>query len=328
MSTANSKTQPNTLVKKFADKFNFPDEKKLIDTLKATAFKIKDGVVTDEQMSALLIVADQYGLNPFTKEIFAYPDKQNGIVPVVSVDGWSRIINQHPDMDGLEFVYSDEIITDLPDAKSCSSWIECVIYRKGRSHPVRVKEFLDEVYRPPFEGTNKSSGQQYKTSGPWQSHTKRMLRHKSLIQCSRIAFGFVGIYDQDEAERIIEGQAEIIIDPAAPQEPSENAKRILPKLVKRASENASWQAALDYAGENFSGIDLNFISQELNKAKAAAEPALPPVQNETKSSQSSSTAPNAAETVSGNAANNTASGATVNNKPHRQHLSEARDALA
>ena len=89
--------QPS-LFKKFADKFNFADEKKLIDTLKATAFKVKDGEVTDEQMMALLIVADQYGLNPFTKEIFAYPDKQNGIVPVVSVDGWSRIINQHPDM--------------------------------------------------------------------------------------------------------------------------------------------------------------------------------------------------------------------------------------
>ncbi|MBS3955818.1 MAG: phage recombination protein Bet [Methylomicrobium sp.] len=326
--TANAKNQSNTLVKKFADKFNFPGEKKLIDTLKATAFKIKDGVVTDEQMSALLIVADQYGLNPFTKEIFAYPDKQNGIVPVVSVDGWSRIINQHPDMDGLEFVYSDEVITDLPDAKSCSSWIECVIYRKGRSHPVRVKEFLDEVYRPPFEGTSKNNGSPYKVSGPWQSHTKRMLRHKSLIQCSRIAFGFVGIYDQDEAERIIEGQAEVVIDPAAHQEPSENAKRILPKLVKRASENASWQAALDYAGENFTGIDLNFISQELNKAKAAADATLLPAQNVAKSPQSSSAVPNAAETVSDNAANNAAPGATVNNKPHRQHLSEARDALA
>jgi hypothetical protein len=31
-----------------------------------------------------------------------------------------------------------------------------------------------------------------------------MLRHKAMIQCARIAFGFGGIYDQDEAERIIE----------------------------------------------------------------------------------------------------------------------------
>ncbi len=122
-----STSKKDSLFKKFADKFSFSDEQKLIDTLKATAFKVKDGVVSDEQMTALLIVADQYGLNPFTKEIYAYPDKQNGIVPVVGVDGWSRIINQHPDMDGLEFVYADEIITP-EGGKLCSTWIECVIY--------------------------------------------------------------------------------------------------------------------------------------------------------------------------------------------------------
>ncbi|WP_414836262.1 recombinase RecT, partial [Escherichia coli] len=41
-------------------------------------------------------------------------------------------------------------------------------------------------------------------TGPWQSHPKRMLRHKAMIQCARLAFGFAGIYDKDEAERIVE----------------------------------------------------------------------------------------------------------------------------
>jgi hypothetical protein len=31
-----------------------------------------------------------------------------------------------------------------------------------------------------------------------------MLRHKALIQCARYAFGFSGIIEQDEAERIID----------------------------------------------------------------------------------------------------------------------------
>jgi len=43
-------------------------------------------------------------------------------------------------------------------------------------------------------------------TGPWQSHPKRMLRHKAMIQCARLAFGYGGIYDQDEAERIVEAQ--------------------------------------------------------------------------------------------------------------------------
>ncbi|ENC7540331.1 phage recombination protein Bet, partial [Salmonella enterica subsp. enterica serovar Brandenburg] len=35
----------------------------------------------------------------------------------------------------------------------------------------------------------------------------RMLRHKAMIQCARLAFGFAGIYDKDEAERIVENTA-------------------------------------------------------------------------------------------------------------------------
>src|SRR5688500_16491269 len=109
MSKAVAKLQnqtPSSLFAKIASRFSI-DETKLLSTLKQTAFRQKDGQVSDEQMTALLIVADQYGLNPFTKEIFAYPDKNNGIVPVVGVDGWSRIINEHPQLDGIEFVYSE-----------------------------------------------------------------------------------------------------------------------------------------------------------------------------------------------------------------------------
>lgn len=146
----------------------------LIQTLKATAFK---GQVSDAQMAALLLVANQYGLSPWTKEIYAFPDKNNGIVPVVGVDGWSRIINQHPAFDGMDFEQDDA---------SCT----CVIYRKDRSHPIRVTEFMAECRRA--------------NVGPWSSHPKRMLRHKAMIQCARLAFGYGGIYDQDEAERIVE----------------------------------------------------------------------------------------------------------------------------
>lgn len=164
------------------------DPRELVETLKATAFR---GQVSDAQMAALLIVASQYGLNPWIKELYAFPDKNNGIVPVVGVDGWSRIINGHPQFDGLDFEQ---------DGESCT----CIIYRKDRNHPIRVTEWLDECKR----GT-----------GPWQSHPKRMLRHKAMIQCSRIAFGFVGIYDQDEAERIVEAPRDIT--PERPKEPEQ-----------------------------------------------------------------------------------------------------------
>jgi phage recombination protein Bet len=159
----------------------------MLETLKATAFK---GNVSNEQMMALLIVADQYGLNPWTKEVYAFPDKNNGIVPVVGVDGWARIINSHPEFDGMEFCQADAEAGCVPD------WIECVVHRKDRAHPIRVREHYTECKR---------------STAPWQSHPRRMLRHKAMIQCARLAFGFVGIYDEDEAARIVD------VTPLAPE---------------------------------------------------------------------------------------------------------------
>jgi phage recombination protein Bet len=164
----------NSLVSRMAERFGV-DADKMLTTLKATAFR---GDVSNEQMMALLVVAEQHGLNPWTKEIYAFPDRNHGIVPVVGVDGWARIINEHPQCDGIEFKEAED-----------GSWIECIIHRKDRSHPTGAKEWLSECKRD---------------TGPWKSHPRRMLRHKALIQCARIAFGFGGIYDQDEAERIIE----------------------------------------------------------------------------------------------------------------------------
>ena len=169
------------------------DPAELEQTLIQTAFK-SSTQITREQMGALLIVASQYKLNPWTKEIYAFPDKSKGIIPVVGVDGWSRIINSNPNLNGIEFVFSENMVRMNKAKVDCPEWVDCLIYRKDRDRPTIVREYLDEVYREPM-GANSFAG-------PWQSHPKRFLRHKALIQCARLAFGFVGIYDQDEAERL------------------------------------------------------------------------------------------------------------------------------
>ena len=105
---------------------------------------------------------------------------------MVGVDGWSRIINSYQQFDGMDFEQ---------DADSCT----CIIYRKDRAHPIKVTEWMAECKRP--------------NVGPWMSHPYRMLRHKAMIQCARVAFGFGGIFDQDEAERIIEADAPKKVNP-------------------------------------------------------------------------------------------------------------------
>ena len=213
-----------TLTRTLATKLEMGDGADLIGTLKATAFK---GQVSDAQMTALLVVANQYALNPWTKEIYAFPDKNNGIVPVVGVDGWSRIINSHPQFDGIEFEQ---------DADSCT----CIIYRKDRNRPIKVTEYMDECKR----GT-----------GPWQSHPRRMLRHKAMIQGARLAFGYGGIYDQDEAERIVDAQpaekhmgAAEVVQPEQPKElpawPADRWAAALPKLLAGIAQGKSVDDAL------------------------------------------------------------------------------------
>lgn len=191
-----------TLASKLAQRFGMDANPEVLDILKSTCFK---GQVSDAQMSALLVVANQYGLNPWTKEIYAFPDKNNGIIPVVGVDGWARIINENAQFDGMDFEQDD---------KQCT----CIIYRKDRSHPIKVTEYLEECKR----GTQ-----------PWQSHPKRMLRHKAMIQCARLAFGYVGIFDQDEAERIVDmGPAQEVRKTAA-QTAQEAAESVRPARTER-----------------------------------------------------------------------------------------------
>ena len=169
---SNSVPSGRSVLANLANRYNC-DSGKLLATLKSTAFKDAN----DEQMIALCIVADQYKLNPFTKEIYAFPDKGGGIVPVVSIDGWLRIINDHPEFDGMD-IDGDE--------DQC----KVTIYRKDRTHACTVTEYASECNRQ---------------TAPWKSHPARMLRHKAVIQCARIAFGF-SMRDPDEAERIIEAQ--------------------------------------------------------------------------------------------------------------------------
>ncbi len=178
-----------------ADKYSLkPDE--FGKTVRATCGL---STATPEQFAAFLIVAKEYDLNPLTKEIYAFPGKGGGIVPIVSIDGWVNLVNSNPQCDGFQFE-----MDHTPDGKliSCT----CTMYRKDRKHPVSVTEYLEECKR---------------ATDPWKMQ-HRMLRHKSMIQAARYAFGFAGIYDEDEG-RIIADAVDVTPRPRVPS-PSEVAQ--------------------------------------------------------------------------------------------------------
>ena len=154
-----------------ASRFNV-EPTKLLDTLRATLMP----KASNEDLLAFVVTANEYQLNPFTREIYAFPSRSGGIQPVVSVDGWIKLMNRHPSFDGIQFNTEDR------DNKPHS--VTATIYLKDRSRPVEVTEYFSECYR---------------ATEPWKVNPRRMLRHKALIQCARVAFGFSGITDEEEA---------------------------------------------------------------------------------------------------------------------------------
>ena len=169
----------------------------LEQTLMQTVFK----GATKAEFMMLIAVANKYDLDPFVKEIYAFQKKGGGIVPLVPIDGWLKIIKRHKDYAGMQVSWADEMVNPASSAKQCPAWVEVTIYHKSTpEHPTVHREWIDEMYRD---------------TGPWNTTTKRMLEWKGIIQAGRVAFGLSGIYDEDEAERISDGE---FIDGAAVEE--------------------------------------------------------------------------------------------------------------
>ena len=105
-------------------------------------------------------------LDPLCEEIgfTQYDDGQWQVF--ITIEGCSKLLNQHPQFNGLVFNQADTFIDGVPE------WMECTIYRKDRTVPTTVREYLTEV-----RGENPI----------WQKMPRRMLRHRALQQCVRLA---------------------------------------------------------------------------------------------------------------------------------------------
>lgn len=249
-----------SVVVKLAERFDINPEE-FEQTVKKTVCPAN---ITNEQFMAFMMVAAEYSLNPITKQIYAFPAKGGGIVPVVSIDGWLRIINTHPEFDGMEFVD-----TMSPDGGKLVS-VTCRMHRKDRTRPVEVTEYMAECRR---------------STDVWNQWPARMLRHKATIQCARYAFGLSGIYDEDEAQRI--GQAgaqagEKVIneqaEPAAlPECPQERFEQLLPqwKEIIRAGKKTTAEiyatAASKYTLTQEQQFAIDDLAEQIKNEQAQGE---------------------------------------------------------
>ena len=188
---------------------------------------------TQADLDRLLMLSERLGLDPLNNEIYAtevMPEsgKKARVVFVVGVDGWSKIINSHPQFDGMKFVESAPGDDELP------LYFECTIYRKDRKVATSVREYMYEAHT---------------SQGAWLTHPRRMLRHKAMVQCARICFGLSGIYEPDEAIRI-----------ESAHKSSGNSSSQVPPIKKQNSQHSTTSFVKNWIHEGSTGKSFQNIT--------------------------------------------------------------------
>jgi len=116
----------------------------------------------------------KYRLDPLSDEIMLFKNPEGQYQTLITIDGWMKLINQNPQFAGMTFKESSELELGIP------LWMECSIYRHDRILPITVKEYSAEIKTEHLL---------------WKTMPRRMLRHRSIQQCARLAFG-IHIADQ------------------------------------------------------------------------------------------------------------------------------------
>jgi hypothetical protein len=116
----------------------------------------------------------KYRLDPLSDEIMLWKSPEGQYQTLITIDGWMKLINQDPQFAGMTFKESSELELGIP------LWMECSIYRHDRILPITVKEYSAEIKTEHLL---------------WKTIPRRMLRHRSIQQCARLAFS-IHIADQ------------------------------------------------------------------------------------------------------------------------------------
>ena len=137
-------------------------------TIKELHNWMQESLVPEAILGSILTMAKRLKLNPLLGQIDWEQNPEGGYEIYVPIDGWIAMLHREPSFQGLTFNQSPETDQGVP------IWMECSIYRSDLIQPITVREYYVEL----------------KTEHPmWQQMPRRMLRHKTLQQCTRLAFG-------------------------------------------------------------------------------------------------------------------------------------------
>lgn len=270
--TSAAKAQTQGLIARLAGRFGV-EPNRLLKCLTTQVFKQADGrQPSNEELMVLLLVCENFGLNPFNREIFAFRGKGGEIVPVVSLDGWAKIVRSQKDFNGVTFAFSNNTVKVPGCAQELPEFVECAMRLKGVDEPIVIQEFMVECFND--------------KSPVWKKWPRRMLRTRAFIQCARLAFSLTGLYDEGEdfaedfsgmvATGSVPPQAQqpAIAQTSAPKLALEREKldEMLGKLMVFAQNQPNgWERAARWVEAKLTGDDRLYAEEKLRVQQMAAQ---------------------------------------------------------
>lgn len=279
--TSAAKAQTQGLIARLAGRFGV-EPNRLLKCLTTQVFKQADGrQPSNEELMVLLLVCENFGLNPFNREIYAFRGKSGDIVPVVSLDGWAKIVRSQKDFNGVTFAFSNNTVKVPGCAQELPEFVECAMRLKGVDEPIVIQEFMVECFND--------------KSPVWRKWPRRMLRTRAFIQCARLAFSLTGLYD--EGEDFAEDLSGMVATGSVPpqvQQPAiaqanvpklalerEKLDEMLGKLMVFAQNQPNgWARAAKWVEAKLTGEDMLYAQEKLRVERATLEASdvLPPVE--------------------------------------------------
>ena len=224
------------------------------EALIAVLFKtIAPDNATMEDLIGFLQLAHRFDLDPFAREIFMIKSRGK-IQTYVGIDGYTKIVNRQPEYDGCTFTYDQ-------DSDGGITAVTCTMYRKDRSHPMAVTEFLAECLPPtPSEAWKRSPG--------------RMLRHRAFVQAARLTFGISGALDEGSDFSPTTIEAGSVTPPEERPRPAAKRKPPSPSEIKaKSGENTDQkpQPEQQQRQDDVAQFDLQQLLDAMDTARSTEE---------------------------------------------------------
>lgn len=151
----------------------------MIETIKAMCFPtMRPENITDAQTAAFISVCATQDLNPLVAgQVYAYPTKSGGIVPVIGPDGVFKKLGERTDVSYECEVFPADVALKPTHAKA-------TIYVEGKERPYTFTAVFSEWY--------------VSNNPNWNTRPRHMIWLRALKQCARLVINGLPM-DKEEA---------------------------------------------------------------------------------------------------------------------------------